>query len=149
MANVKNKTWYSKQMSLDALTYIFCFAIIVAGLEDLRVREEKANGMGIKWSEEERKCLPKEMFSTNLKEWSTKSSKLAAVLNPDYGNFLKTCAELHEFCEREKRDGRQTIGCGLDRARLYTAVGNLNPVLRYQLIEAQLKPNLRKSWFHP
>lgn len=58
------------------------------------------------------------MFSTMLKEWLVKSSKLAAVLNLEYGSFLIMCAELDEFCEREKREGRQTLGCGLDHARL-------------------------------
>lgn len=149
MANVKNKTWYSKQMSLDALTYILCSANIVAGLKDLRIRELEAAQMGIALGEADRKRLHEEMFSAQLKEWSTKSSKLAAVLNPEYGNFVKTCANLQEFCEREKREGRQTLGCGLDRACLYTAVSSVDPVLRCQLIEAQLKPDLRKAWFHP
>lgn len=114
MANVKNKTWYSKNMSLDALTYILCATNIAAGLDDLRVREEKAILLGVPWTEEEQKSLHESMCFAKLKEWSVKSSKLAAILNPQYGNFIQTCDDLYEFYEREKREGRQTVGCGLD-----------------------------------
>lgn len=100
MTNVKNKAWYSKMMSLDPLTYILCSANIAASLEDLWIREERAIKLQCPWSEEERKKLHDNMFSTALKEWSIKATKLVVVLNPEYGDFLKTCAELHEYCER-------------------------------------------------
>lgn len=130
MANVKNKTWYSKKMSLDTLYNLHSLRCKhFAGLEDLRIREEKATRLGIPWTEEERKRLHDDMFAAQLKEWSSKSSKLAALLNPEYGNFLSKCAEMHEYCEKEKRDGRQSLGCGLDRARLFMAVSSLDPTL--------------------
>lgn len=149
MANIKNKTWYSKMMTIDALTYILCSATITAGLEDLRIREERAVEMGKPWSEEDRKMYHDTMFSTALREWSVKATKLAALLNPEYGDFLKACGEMHEYCEREKREGRTTVGCGLDKARMFTAIFSLNPVLRCNLLEAQCKPELRKASFHP
>lgn len=103
---VKNKAWYSRKMSLDALTYILCAANIVAGLEDLRTGEEEGNKLNSPWSELERKRLHDLMFAVQLKEWGVKSSKLVAVLNPEYGNFLSKFAELFEYFEKEKREGR-------------------------------------------
>lgn len=76
------------------------------------------------------------MFATLLKEWSVKSSKLAVVLNLEYGNFLSTCAEMYEYCEKEIREGRKSVECGLDRAWMYTVVSTLDPLLHCQLIEA-------------
>lgn len=67
MANVKNKMWYSKQMSLDALTYILCATNIVAGLEDLQIWEEKATEIVVPWTVEERKHLHEAMFTAQLK----------------------------------------------------------------------------------
>lgn len=159
LTNVKNPAWYSKKMNIDACVYILSALNIASGLEDLKVKFRNCELEGFPLTEEQQKKEVQGMMAKEMTTWNSKVTKFASLLNPEFGDFLDACDTLWTFVEREQRrrdnDGRGKkeklgyVSCGVDRARLFTSVTTLSPGLRIQLLEAQVKPELRTLYYHP
>lgn len=63
------------------------------------------------------------MVDHAVNPWAVKVPKLLSVLNPNYGDFIETCDDIYALCRRDKALGRNTLDCGLDRARMFIDVG--------------------------
>ena len=141
-------------MSIEACVYILLAHSITSGLEDLK-KNKHAHG---DFSEEQKKKDVKEMMAVEMTKWNSKVTKIASVVNPDFGDFLGACETLWNYVEQQRRDDNPKgskkdklgyISCGLDRARLFTGVTSLSNKMRIRLLEAQVKPELRKQFYHP
>lgn len=158
---VRNPSWYSKKMLTEAAVYILASLNIASGMEDLKRRHSILEAKGTPLTEEQKKKDIKEMMTLEMTPWTTKVTKLAPILNPEFGDFLAHCEALWNYVEQrqkekdeEGRDARKKdklgyISCGLDRARLFTSVTALSVELRIQLLEAHVKPELRAEYHHP
>ena len=157
LTTLKNPSWFSKKMVIEACVYVLSSMNIASGLEDLKWKHADLEAQGKPLSDEEKRKEQRETMTKEMVTWNSKVTKYSALLNPEYGNFLDACETLYNYVESEqrkqeglsKKDKLGYISCGLDRARLFTGVTNLSPALRIQLLEAQVKPELRSEFYHP
>jgi hypothetical protein len=81
---------------------------------------------------------------------NTIATKVAPLLNPHYGDFIKKCGKLYRKTAQRKRlkSDSSTVLLTMDCVRLFTRV-NMDPNLLVALLEAHCLPEKRKDWFHP
>lgn len=157
--NTKKPAWYSKNTTLEACIYILSAANIAAGNDDLKKKFREAELAGQPFSEAQKKAHQEAMMKECMVEWSTKVTKIAPILNPAFGNFLKVCTDLYNYLEKEREKekekdksdskGKGQVQCGLDRCRLFTGCTLPLADLRCKLLEAHCKKELRRQFFHP
>jgi len=144
-------------MSLEACKYILSSGNIAAGAVNIKREFETREADGRPVPENVQKDILKENVRVHVAEWGVKLPKIAALLNPAYGDFFQKCVELFNWVEREKKgevgqEGerwRKDLVYGLDRCRMFSGQAGVSNRLRCQLLEAEVKPDLRKDWFHP
>lgn len=148
--NRNTTAWYSKKMTQDALCYILASSSIREARENVTRRFEDSKNTATPMTEAEKEREFEHAVLASKQEWVSKVPKLVIICNPEFGDFLKKCEEMHAFCEREKDggEGRVPVQCGLDRARLFTSV-TLDAEFRCTLLQAHINPILRKKFYHP
>ncbi len=67
LAGVKNPTWYSKHMLIDACTYILSAYSIAAGMEDLNMKFTEMEIAGTPFFDDEKISAVKEMMAAAMK----------------------------------------------------------------------------------
>ena len=115
--STRKSTWYSQKMPLDALIYILCESAIKTGEERLRIDMQEDARLGNAWSVDVQKKKFAEMYKEATKEWRTDGQKLAALLNPSYGNIVDKAGEMYLLTEKlSKEKYKENRICNLDRA---------------------------------
>lgn len=97
--NSGTKSWYSKNMTIDAAVYIMAWTTIEAGRLTIAKAREDAKLKGEPWTQDVFKEKIEEMTRECMKEWYTKLPKLAVVTNPALGEgFIELCGKLYKKC---------------------------------------------------
>lgn len=122
-------------MSGYAIAYILSIVNIHAAKLDLQKHWAVAQHMGILLTGAKKVEDFDEMVKKQMAAWMIKILKLLTILNPDFGDFLKTCGQIHAFCVREKQVDHPTGACRVDRARIFLST-NINPKLHCDLLVA-------------
>jgi hypothetical protein len=142
--------WHSKKILLDAIAYIMAGNDIKVEVEKFHKEEERAKEAGNPWTPSQRNMYYQELIKKATTASNTIATKVAPLLRPEYGDFIKKCGELYRETAKKRclKSDSSTVLLTMDRARLFTNV-NMDPNLCVALLDAHCLPKKRKEWFHP
>lgn len=114
----------------------------------MKEAKKSTTSLGETWSKTKEADECEIMVENAIKAWQIKVPKLLSNLNPIYGKFIETCGEMYALYGTDQASRTNTLDCGLDIARMFTAMA-LKDKLHHELITTQCTLSLRKDYLHP
>src|SRR5450759_4639459 len=146
-----NPTWYSHNMTMDAVVFIMSFMEIKSKEIDISRAIAEDRKKGHIWTKDERNDKVDSMIAEACSEWKDKVPNLISLVNPANGpKFLPLCKEIHKRLKLvEKRKKNEGPMIGLDCARVFVGAV-LTADCRCTLLEAHYgSEELKKKYHHP
>lgn len=128
-------------MMLDSLMYILASTMINEGFAKIHKITIVDHDNDNAWSKDKEHEGMEKIIEKTIGVWKVCAPKIIVVINPLFGDFLKTCLAMHTQCKREKLLGSIPIQCGLYQTRLYIGV-MLHPYLWCKLLTTECTRSL-------
>lgn len=142
------KTWYSKNMTKEAVVYIMSWSNIEAGRINISKEMAQDAGRGHPWSAKKTEEETEMMITAACKSWDNKFPKLAACVNPANGEqFMPVCRQLYHKLAKDAKQGVINVQVGLDRVRLFAGAW-VTADCRVKLLKAHFGTEEEKSKYH-
>lgn len=115
----QEESWYSKTMNADVVMYILSYSNINSRDADLKGASFAAKQVGTPWPKQKEEKEFDNLVEKYISQWRVWVPKMLSIINPEYGDFLETCALMHAHCKKEKLSRHAMVGCRLDCSCLF------------------------------